>query len=73
MGQGNQVCRHQGGVIRAIATKYSVTPVPRMAVCQRGVSPNGSIQNDSGLTQGPADRASGRLKGAAKRLSRNSP
>jgi hypothetical protein len=30
MGQGNQVCRHQGGVIRAIATKYSVMPVPRM-------------------------------------------
>ena len=27
--QGDQVRRHQGGVIRAILAEYSVTPVPR--------------------------------------------
>jgi hypothetical protein len=31
MGQGDQVYRHQGGVIRAIPTKYSVTPVLRIS------------------------------------------
>jgi len=44
-----------------------------LAICplQPGAPPR--IQNISGLPQGPADPASGRLKGAAKRLSRNNP
>jgi hypothetical protein len=31
MGQGDPSRQHQGGVIGATSTKYSVTPVPRMA------------------------------------------
>jgi len=42
--------------------RYSITSRWANGDVPGGVSPNASIQNDSGLPQGPADGSAGKLK-----------
>jgi hypothetical protein len=52
MGQGDPGRQHQGGVIRATPAKYSITPVPRMAVCPAACRPTARFRTDrAGLSK----------------------